>query len=250
MVRPRHPLNAQDGKPIPVYYRLQSRILQDIESGRLLPGSMIPAERRLVEAYGVSIGTVKKAVMNLVNEGYLYRIQGRGTFVAGTTLRRESLRYYRFLERFGDEEKELAVRLTGVRKIPGLQPANSYLGVRAHQPLFELKRVFFWKDKPLVLSVSYLPVLLFRGIDKIPASHFEQKTLYATIEERFGLPTISNQELIGAGFPTPEAARVLRIGPHRPVLCIDMLAFTYRERPYEYRRAYCVTDSWKVFRQY
>jgi len=93
-------------------------------------------------------------------------------------------------------------------------------------------------------------VLLFLGIDKIPASHFEQKTLYATIEEKFGLPTIYNRELIGAAFPPAEAVRVLRVQKNRPVLLIEMLAFTYRDRPYEYRRAYCVTDSRKIFRQY
>ena len=250
MEQRRQTLNAKDGKPLPMYYRLQALILRDIESGSLGPGSMIPPERRLVESYGVSIGTVKKAILNLVNEGYLHRIQGKGTFVTGTTLRRESLRYYRFLERFGDKEKELSVHLTAIRKISGFLPANSHLRIKPTQDLFELKRIFFWKDTPVVFCVSYLPVLLFLGIDKIPASHFEHKTLYATIEEKFGLPTIYNRELIGAAFPPAEAARVLRILKNRPVLFIEMLAFTYRNRPYEYRRAYCLTDSRKIFRQY
>jgi GntR family transcriptional regulator len=250
MERLRQTLNAKDGKPLPMYYRLQALILRDIESGSLGPGSMIPPERRLVESYGLSVGTVKKAILNLVNEGYLYRIQGKGTFVAGTSLRRESLRYYHLLERFGGEEKELSVHLTGMRKISGFQPANSQLRIKPTQDLFELKRLFLLKDTPVVFSVSYLPVLLFLGIDKIPASHFERKTLFATIEEKFGLPTIYNRELIGAGLPSAETARVLRVQKNRPVLFIEMLAFTYRDRPYEYRRAYCVTDSRKIFRQY
>jgi GntR family transcriptional regulator len=250
MERPRQTLNAKDGKPLPMYYRLQALILRDIESGSLAPGSMIPPERRLVESYGVSIGTVKKAILNLVNEGYLYRIQGKGTFVTGTTLRRESLRYYRLLERFGDEEKELSVQLTGMHKISGFQPANSHLQIKPTQDLFELKRIFLLKDTPVVFSISYLPVLLFLGIDKIPAAHFEQNTLYATIEEKFGLPTIYNRELLGAGLPPAEAARALRVQKNHPVLFIEMLAFTYRDRPYEYRQAYCITDSRKIFRQY
>lgn len=250
MERQRQTLIAKDGKPLPMYYRLQALLLRDIESGSLGPGSMIPPERRLVESYGVSIGTVKKAILNLVNQGYLYRIQGKGTFVTGTTLRRESLRYYRFLEQFGDNEKELSVHLTDMRKISGFQPANSHLQIKATQDLFELKRIFLWKDTPLVFSLSYLPVLLFLSIDKIPPSHFEQTTLYATIEEKFGLPTIYNRELISAAPPPAEAARVLGVQKNHPVLFIEMLAFTYRDRPYEYRRAYCVTDSWKIFRQY
>jgi GntR family transcriptional regulator len=250
MKRPRQTLNAKDGKPLPIYYRLQALILRDIESGILGPGSMVPPERQLVESYGVSIGTVKKAILNLVNEGYLYRIQGKGTFVTGTTLRRESLRYYRLLEQFGDEEKELSVHLIGMCKISGFQPASSHLRIKLTQDLFEVKRLFFLKDTPVVFSVSYLPGALFLGIDKILASHFEQNTLYATVEEKFGLPTIYNRELIGAGFPSSEVARALRVHKNRPVLSIEMLAFTYRDRPYEYRRAYCITDSRKIFRQY
>jgi GntR family transcriptional regulator len=250
MPRLRHTLQANDGKPIPVYYRLQTLILRDIENGSLEPGSMIPPERRLVASYGVSIGTVKKAILNLVNDGYLYRIQGKGTYVAGTTLRRESLRYYKLLRQFGDEEKELSVRITVIRPMRGFQPANSHLGIKSNQNLVELIRVFFWKDTPVVFCASYLPKVLFRGIDKIPAAHFEHKTLYGIIEEKYRLPTIYNRELIGAGFPPAPAARALGIPADHPVLFIEMLAFTYRDRPYEYRRAYCVTDSWKIFRQY
>ncbi|MCU0559699.1 MAG: GntR family transcriptional regulator [Desulfobacterales bacterium] len=248
--RQRQTRNVKKVKPIPRYYRLQDIILRNIERGSLSPGSSIPPERRLAESYSVSIGTAKKAILNLVNEGYLYRIQGKGTFVAGTTLRRDSLRYYRFLGKFEDKEKDLSVHLAGIRKISSLNTVNSYLRIRPTQKLFELKRIFFSKETPVVFVVSYLPVILFPGIDAIPVSHFEQKTLYGTIEEKFGLPTIYNQELIGARFPSAEAARLLKIGKKHPILFIEMLAFTYRNRPYEYRRAYCLTDSQKIFRHY
>lgn len=248
--RPWKSREANNGRPTPRYYRLQDTLLRNIENGSLCPGSLIPPERRLAESYGVSVGTAKKAILNLVHEGYLYRIQGKGTFVTGTALRRESLRYYRFLEKFGDKEKELSVHLLGLRKIAGFQPANSHLQIKPTQELFELKRIFRSKESPVVFSVSYLPALLLRGIDAIPTSHFEQKTLYHTIEEKFGLPTIYNQELIGASRPPAEAARLLEIEKKHPVLFIEMLAFTYRDRPYEYRQTYCVADLRKVFRQY
>jgi GntR family transcriptional regulator len=185
-----------------------------------------------------------------VNEGYLHRIQGKGTFVTGTTLRRESLRYYRLFKQFNEEERALSVHLTGIRKIQGAQQVNTQLGIKAGQTLFELKRIFCFKKCPVIFSVSYLPLRLFRGIDKISNSYFEQKTLFAIIEEKFGLPTIYNRELIGANLPPAEVEQALKIRKNTPVLYIEMLAFTYRDRPYEYRRAYCVTDSLKIFRQY
>ena len=81
--------------PTPVYFQLQKKIKKQIEDGQWAPDESIPTERELIQTYNLSSGTVKKALLNLVNEGYLYRVQGKGTFVAGTTLRRGSLRYYR-----------------------------------------------------------------------------------------------------------------------------------------------------------
>ena len=98
-----------DGDPTPAYFKLQMMLQEEIENGRWAPGQAIPTERALAEAHQLSVGTVKKAILNLVNEGYLYRIQGKGTFVAGMTLQPESLRYYRFLEDFTDKEVELVI---------------------------------------------------------------------------------------------------------------------------------------------
>ena len=96
-----------DGDPTPAYYKLQMMLQKEIENGRWVPGQAIPPERALAESHQLSVGTVKKAILNLVNQGYLYRIQGKGTFVAGMTLQPESLRYYRFLEDFSDEENSV-----------------------------------------------------------------------------------------------------------------------------------------------
>lgn len=238
------------GTPIPIYYQLQAIIRGEIENGHWEPGRMIPTERQLVEEYGVSIGTVKKAILNLVNEGYLYRFQGKGTFVKGTILRRESLRYYRFLKAFSGEENDLYVKPIRLKRISGFHPTNSYLEIAPDKELFELQRIFFLRNMPVVFSVSYLAANLFKNIDKMPFSSFTQKTLYATIEEKYGLPTIRNRELIGAIFPSNEVCNALQIKKNNPVLYIEMLAFTYKDKPFEYRRAYCATPSLKIFREY
>lgn len=235
--------------PVPLYFQIQAKILQEIESGRLQPGSMIPTERQLATLYRISIGTVKKAILNLVGQGYLYRTQGKGTFVAGTVLARESLRYYRLLQTFNDVESDLRVKPLQVKKVPGFSPVSTYLGLEPGQKLFELKRVFYRDEDPVVHSISYFPQHLFPDFDSLCFSEFEKKTLYITIEEKYGLPTISNRELIGIAFPDRETAAVLSIRPHQPVLFIEMLAFTYT-RPYEYRRAYCATGERKLFREY
>lgn len=73
-----------EGK-LPKYYLLKKEILNKIETGEYQEGSMIESERELMECYQFSRITVRKAIDELVNEGYLYRIQGKGTYVKGET---------------------------------------------------------------------------------------------------------------------------------------------------------------------
>jgi GntR family transcriptional regulator len=234
---------------LPVYYRLQVSIRNEIESGRWKPGEMIPTERALAEIHAVSVGTVKKALLNLVFEGYLYRVQGKGTFVAGTTLRRESLRYYRLLEHFDDVEADLKVRFLESSEMNCFEPVTRYLNLTPRQKLYEIKRVFLAGEKPVAYTVSYLPQKMFKGLGKLPKSLFEKVTLYKVLEQNYGLPTIYNHELFQIVPAEAEVAGNLKIPEQTPIFFIEMLSFTYKDKPYEYRQAFCHPGKRKLFRE-
>lgn len=235
---------------LPAYFKLQRILLQAIEGGQWDPGSSIPPERRLAEIHKVSIGTVKKAILNLVNEGYLYRVQGSGTFVTGTDLRRESMRYYRFLNSFRDKEAKIKIKFLELIQIDGMKPINQYLNIRQNQPLYKLKRIFLSGKKPIIYTVSYMPMKIFPKLDEFPDYKFERVPIFISLEQNYGLPTIFNRELFGAVSADKEVASLLDIKEKSPLQLIEMLAYTYQERPYEYRLSYCLTDSQKVFREW
>lgn len=66
----------------PLYYQLEEEIKEAIQKLELAPGEMIPSEKEYTEKYEISRMTVRQAISNLVNDGYLYRQRGKGTFVA------------------------------------------------------------------------------------------------------------------------------------------------------------------------
>lgn len=66
---------------VPKYYILKLEIIKKIENDEFLDDQMIPSERELIKEFGVSRITVRKAIDELVNEGYVYRVQGKGTYV-------------------------------------------------------------------------------------------------------------------------------------------------------------------------
>lgn len=238
-----------DGDPTPVYFKLQKMLQEEIENGRWVPGQIIPPERAIAEKHKLSVGTVKKAILNLVTEGYLYRIQGKGTFVAGMALQPESLRYYRYLEDFNDAEIELQIKLLNLKVTKGIDPINGFLNLRINQNLFEINRIFYHGSKPVVYCISYIPQKMFEDLATLPKHKFENIPLYIALEEIYGLPTINNQELISAVPADSATAKKLKIQKGSPVLLIEMLSYTYKQNPYEYRKSYCVTDSRSLFRE-
>ncbi|TAG69638.1 MAG: GntR family transcriptional regulator, partial [Burkholderiales bacterium] len=84
--------NTMDGGPL--YKSVQRALMEQLASGELKPGQLIPSERQLATEYAVSIGTLRKAIDELVENRILIRQQGKGTYVASHD--RERLLFYFF----------------------------------------------------------------------------------------------------------------------------------------------------------
>jgi GntR family transcriptional regulator len=233
-----------------MHYQLQQEIRRGIESGQWAPGSVIPPERKLAQEYGVSLGTVRTAILNLVSEGLLYRVQGKGTMVAGSKMIRESIRYYHFVGDFGRKEVIPKLKFLDLTEVDAVAEINRRLKMPPGEKLYRLRRLILLSEKPSVYSCSYLPSGLFPGLDGFPRSRFEKVPLYLALEDHFGLPTLSNSDLISVASADPETAALLSIPENSPILIVEMLAFTYRNRPYEYRISHCLTGDRKLLRNY
>jgi GntR family transcriptional regulator len=234
----------------PVYIRLQKTLRRQIESGQWSPGQRIPPEREIAEKYGFSLGTVRTALLNLVSDGFLYRYQGRGTFVAGTDMNPEHRRYYGMAGEFHAKETRLRIGFLDLSTLPGTERINRSLKIREEEELIRLRRLVTGPICPLIYCVSYFPRSEFAPIEELPPSRFEKIPLYLLFENLFGLPTLGNRELICAVAAAAPVAEMLEIEKGEPVLSVEMLSFTYRKRIYEYRESYCLTRDVKIVRQY
>jgi GntR family transcriptional regulator len=236
--------------PLPIYYQLQTIIQNDIEGGRLKPGDAITPERKLAERYKVSVGTVRQAIAPLVNEGLLIRMQGKGTFVAGTTMDPDYVRSYRFLSDFSEAEAPIKFTFKSLKKVAGSTRINACLKIAAGQDLFELKRLMLIDNEATAYSISYLPQRMFKRLDETPSSRFEKIALYRIIEQAYSVPTISRRELFSVAAADKEVAALLQVEPGSPVLVIEMMAYTHKERAYEFRKSFCTTRSRRLLREY
>lgn len=232
----------------PVYYRIQKTIQETIENGTWKPDEMIPTEAEIAQEHNVSVGTVKKGILNLINQGYLYRVQGKGTFVAGTSLAKEQLRYYHFFKDFQSEEARFHMRLLSLKTSMCSEHIHRSLGREAKCKVHKLERLHLCNNSPVIYSISYLPKEMFPTLESFPRAHFGTIPLYTIIEKEYGLPTILNHELIAAVTADGHLANVLKVREGSSLLRIEMISYTYKETPYEYRVSYCATNQWRLFR--
>ena len=73
--------SEKHAEALPAYYRLQQTIMDKLVNGEWQAGKQLPSERQFAQTTGFSVGTVRKALENMVHQGYLVRIQGKGTYV-------------------------------------------------------------------------------------------------------------------------------------------------------------------------
>ena len=240
-------VSINDG--IPFYLRLQKTILEKIEEGIWKPDEMIPTEAQIANTYQVSVGTVKKSILNLINEGYLYRVQGKGTYVAGTNVSKDQLRYYHFYADFSGEEAEFQWRFRSLRSLKCPNSIRSLLDIGEETRVYRLERVSLCNREPMIYMISRLPKEMFCGLEDIPKSQLERIPLYTLIEKKYGMPTISNRELISAVTADRHVAEILNVSENTPLLQIEMISYTYKETPYEHRISYCLTNKWRFYKQ-
>jgi GntR family transcriptional regulator len=229
----------------PLYSQVQLKILQALEQGIWSFGDIIPSEVELAGLYGVSQGTIRKAIDELVGQNLLIRKQGSGTFVA---THQEEQSKYRFLHianqegRFEESESKI---LLCTHQIAPISVAHE-LGLGAKDVVIHIRRLMNFQHKPVVLEDIWLPSPLFEGIH-LDLLNSWRGTMYGLFESQYGIHMIRAHERICAVMANAITQEFLNISPETPVLEIFRVAYTYGDRPVEVRQAQCLTNEYHYF---
>ena len=226
-----------DGPRTLAYAVVEEALRGGIERRDYKPGDLVPSEPQLAKEFDVSIGTVKKAIQNLVTAGFLYRIQGKGTYVAGNFVRSEKLRFYRNLPGFYQPEPPYSLHFVTLERVSPLAEATASLRIPHDAPLIRITRMMRMEDKPFVLIQSFFEEARFPGLLALRPGDFEKRALTVIMENDYETPTVATPELISALAAATALAGALCLPEGASALCFDMLFFTYRNSPYEYRTA-------------
>jgi GntR family transcriptional regulator len=215
----------------PYYAQLKDEILAQIERGIWKPGDQLPSEPDLCEQFCISRTVVRQALQELEFEGAIRREKGRGTFVSEPkiveALAQTLTGFYQDMSGQGKTPLSKVLR-QGVTasnpKIAGL------LKLRAGETVLEIERLRFIDDEPLVLVTTWLPQRLVQGLEDVD---FSGQSLYAVLEERYGLVIARSRRTLEAVGAHPRDAELLQVAVGTPLMQLDSVGYLEDGTPVE-----------------
>jgi GntR family transcriptional regulator len=231
----------------PLYRQIRERLVHSLQAGEWRPGQAIPSEVELAARYGVSQGTVRKAIDALSADNLLVRRQGRGTFVASHQEARAQFRFLRLRPDEG-EPRQPSSRFLECRRLRAPVEIARALDMKPGEAVVMIRRVLDFESVPTVLDEIWLPGAPFRGLTAERLNAYTGP-LYGLLETEFGTRMIRASERLRAVPAGEDEARVLGVAPGDPLLLVERVSTSYGDRPVEVRRGWYVTRAHHYFNE-
>lgn len=226
---------------ISLYMQIKDLLVVRIAKGDWSPGSVIPSEMQLARELGVSQGTVRKAITELVENNVLTRRQGRGTFVSNHDVDRALFHFFNITDNKGNKVLPDS-RVLNCRRLSATRKEASVLGLTAATEIISIERVRSIGAKPIMIETITLPALPFADLDKTSGIDLPN-TLYELYETKYGVTIHSADEQLRAVPASKHDARLLGLDIASPLLEIERVALTLDKKPVELRISRCVTKN-------
>lgn len=226
---------------IPKYEQIKQDLLTEIKKHKFIPGDKFYSEADIKQKYSVSSITAVKALNELTNAGYLYRIQGKGTFVSKSKVS-QSVKFSDIELHSLDKEKV---------KVLAIEEENhptilKELGLPANASYYKIKRVRFFEDVPFLLHITHLP----KKLVKEPLA--KDLSAYASVYERvrkdfdidlFSLASVETDEIVFSD--DSELLNLLQLSFREPVVKQVKHSYLADQSVAEYIVSY---KHWKYFK--
>jgi GntR family transcriptional regulator len=233
MNQPIEPGFAAAGGFQPLYREVKRLLTQSLIEGEWPAGAALPSETRLAQRYKVSIGTLRKAIDELVAERIVTRHQGRGTFVATHNANRLMFHFFHIVGRDGNMEYP-TTRTLAFRKGKATAEQAQRLAIAGGDPVLRIRNLLSLSGRPVILDDIVLPQALFADLsEKVFTAR--DNTIYHLYQTRYGINVLRSSERLSAVLADADAAKLLQVRKGAPLLAINRTALTYRDIPVELR---------------
>lgn len=165
--------------PIPLYFQLKELIMREIKNGSYKNGSMIPTEKELSEMFQISRTTVRQAIAELVQEGWVYRVKSKGTFVSKPKVNQD---FIQTLKSFNDQiiysGRVPRTEVLDFKVVTPSEEVISALHLKPKQKAIYIHRLRYADEEPMVTVKTYLP---YESCDFVLTHDLVNESLYSIL---------------------------------------------------------------------
>lgn len=209
---------------IPIYHQIAEKIAEEIKNKNLKEDDKIKSEREYCEKYGVSRATVREAIKYLEKNNYVYRAQGRGTFVSPKVFKQNLLKFYSFTEEAKKQGKVPSSLIKIFKVIKADKKISENLEIREGEDIYFLERIRLADNIPMMIEKTYLPCTRFPRLKK---KDFLESAMYDIFVKEYNVVFEKAVERFAVLSPEKKTVKVLEMPSN--MSCIKLERFTYEK---------------------
>jgi GntR family transcriptional regulator len=236
-------MQSSSAVALPLYAQLKEEIIAAARRGDLVPGDRLPSQRELVERYRMSHMTVRRAIDDLVREGLVYAIPGKGLYVGGRKQEAEGGPLAGFSEDMASRGMRASSRVLAAEIVGASTILSQGLATPVGTPLVMLRRLRLADDVPMGIQTAYLPHGLCPGLLE---HDLERGSLFAILRGVYGLTLAAGTTVAEAALADPEAAALLGLPTPAALLVTEQITFLDDGRPIELARSAYRGDRYRL----
>jgi GntR family transcriptional regulator len=230
---------------LPLYYQIKHTIRNSISNKEFSPGEKIPSTYQLADRFKVNHLTVRQAIDELVQEGFLVSKRGLGTFVSDNKnlIHSLSIEITGFMDEIFYEIQKAKTVSVVINEIPATPVVSESLALSpAEKTVIQIKRVRLLREQSFNYAVNYLPVNIG---SKIIEEDLYKKPLLQILEQDLKIQFTDSYQTIQASFADQEVSNQLNVPSGSPILFIERIIYTKKNKPVEILHASYRGDLFK-----
>lgn len=213
---------------VPLYTQIKEALRAKIVDGTYVAHQRLPSESEMINAFGVSRITVRQAMNDLQKEGLVFKVHGKGTFVAMPNVSQELTHLQGFGEAMRLLGHETFSEVFGLANVKASGIVCAKLGLEEGERVTEIRRVRYLNREPVSIDHSWLRAEIGSRLSR---QNLRDKDLFFLLENELGQPLHSAEVEIDATAASADIATRLEVTPNSPILLLERLTFASKNNP-------------------
>lgn len=207
---------------IPLYLQLMEELIKKIGAGDFHEQEKLPSERELCDIYDVSRITIRQALQELEREGYIYKLHGKGTFVAPKSYNQNLVKLYSFTEEMKAMGKHPTTNVLSFQKMAVDERLAEKMNLTAQDEVFQIIRLRLADDEPLMYETSYVPKKVFSDLTE---ADLAERPMYDIFYDDYHIGVTKALERFTATSVRESEAKHLLMVTDQPAMLIRRFAY-------------------------